>query len=108
MKVALVSVIYNRGKILAEIGTPLLLAFEEMKEIEKIDVYTQMEDDGNILETEKTTIIPIIDPERPLTYLKLFRLIIKSKYDRIIVNSMPTSQGNKNTPNFLYLSLPII
>ena len=108
MKVALVSVIYNHGKILAEIGTPLLLAFEEMKEVEKIDVYTQMEDDGNILENERTTIIPIIDPERPLTYLKLLRLITKSKYDRIVVNSMPTSQGSKNISNLLYLALPII
>ena len=35
MKIALVSVIYNHGKILAEIGTPLLLAFEEMKEVEE-------------------------------------------------------------------------
>ena len=108
MKVALVSAIYNHGKILAEIGTPLLLAFEEMKEVEKIDVYTQMEDDGNILETERTTIIPITDPERPLTYLKLLRLITKSKYDRIVVNSMPTSQGSKNISNLLYLALPII
>lgn len=108
MKVALVSAIYNHGKILAEIGTPLLLAFEEIKEVEKVDVYTQMEDDGNALETDRATIMPVIDTERPFTYLKLFRLVTKTKYDRVVVNSMPTSQGNKNISNLLYLCLPII
>ena len=108
MKVALVSVIYNYGKILADSGTALLLAFEEMKEVEDIDVYTQKENDGNFLENDRVTIMPVIDPERPLTYLKLLRLITKSKYDRIVVNSMPTSQGSKNISNLLYLALPII
>ena len=108
MKVAVVSAIYNQGKILAEIGTPLLLAFEEMKEVDMVDVYTQVGNDGNSLVNDKATIIPIMNPGRPFTYLKLLRLIAKSKYDRIVVNSMPTSQGDKNTPNFLYLSLPII
>ena len=108
MKVALVSAIYNHGKILAEIGTPLLLAFEEMSEVDPFDVYTQIENEGNLFVTNKAKIIPIMDLQRPLTYLKLLRMIARSKYDRIIVNSMPTSQGNKNLPNILYLILPII
>ena len=108
MKVALVSVIYNHGKILAHSGTSLLLAFEGMKGIDKLDVYTQVEREGNSLFTSRAMIVPVIDPERPLTYLKLFRLVTKAKYDRIVVNSMPTSQGNKNISNLLYLCLPII
>ena len=108
MNVALVSVIYNHGKILADSGTSLLLAFEGMKGIDKLDVYTQVEREGNSLFTSRAMIVPVVDPERPLTYLKLFRLVTKAKYDRIVVNSMATSQGNKSISNFLYLCLPII
>ena len=108
MKVALVSAIYNHGKILTDIGTSLLLAFEEMKEVDRLDVYTQIENEKNSLVTKRARIIPIVHPERPLTYFKLFRMIVKSKYDRVIINSLPTSQGNKNISNLLYLVLPII
>ena len=108
MKVALVSVIYNHGKILAEIGTPLLLAFEEMKEVEKVDVYTQIGDERSAFAQNKAKIIPVINPAKSLTYIKLLGVITKQKYDRIVVNSFPTSQGNKNIANLLYLSLPII
>lgn len=108
MKVALVSVIYNHGKILTHSGTSLLLAFERVERVDKLDVYTQVAYEGNSLVTSRATIVPVLDPERPLTYLKLFRLITKAKYDRIVVNSMPTSQGNKNISNLLYLCLPII
>ncbi len=107
MKVALISVIHSHGKILADSGTTLLLAFEELSEVGLLDVYTQIENEGNPFVTNKAKIIPIMDPQRPLTYLKLLRMIAKSKYDSIIVNSMPTSQGNKNLPNILYLILPI-
>ena len=84
MKVAVVSAIYNQGKILAEIGTPLLLAFEEMKEVDMVDVYTQVGNDGNSLVNDKATIIPIMNPGRPFTYLKLLRVGRNFRFIRMI------------------------
>lgn len=108
MKVALISNIYGHGKILQEIGTPLLLVFEGLEKVDELDIYTHVETEKNVLILHKARIIPTINPERPITYLKLLRDVARLKYDRVIINSMPTSQGNKNVPNLLYLILPIL
>ncbi|MEM3828939.1 MAG: hypothetical protein QXP36_06980, partial [Conexivisphaerales archaeon] len=108
MKIALVSNIYAHGKILQEIGTPLLLAAETLQEIESIDVYTHLQTGGKIGFTKKVNIIPIIDSNRPPSYVELHRRIVNGIYDRVVVNSMPTSQGNKNIANLLFLFMPII
>ncbi|MEM3192733.1 MAG: hypothetical protein QW292_11780 [Candidatus Parvarchaeota archaeon] len=108
MKVALISNIYSHGKILQDSGTSLLLAAEALQEIGSIDVYTHLKTEGKIEFTKKVNIIPIIDPDRPSSYLELHRAIVNGTYDKVVVNSMPTSQGNKNIANLLFLVMPVI
>ncbi|MEM3829484.1 MAG: hypothetical protein QXP36_09775, partial [Conexivisphaerales archaeon] len=108
MKVALITNIYGHGKILQHSGTSLLLAAENLREIESIDVYTHLQTGGKIEFTKKVNIIPIIDPDRPFSYVQLHRAIVNRSYDKVVVNSMPTSQGRKNIANLLFLILPVI
>ncbi|MEM3192334.1 MAG: hypothetical protein QW292_09635, partial [Candidatus Parvarchaeota archaeon] len=108
MKVALISNICGHGRILQDSGTPLLLAAETLQEIESIDVYTHLQTGEKIEFTKKVNIIPIIDPDRPSSYVKLHSAIVNGTYDKVVVNSMPTSQGSKNIANLLFLILPVI
>ncbi|MEM3488876.1 MAG: hypothetical protein QXO75_04365, partial [Nitrososphaerota archaeon] len=108
MKVALISNIYGHGKILQDSGTSLLLAAQNLQEIESIDVYTHLQTGEKIEFTKKVNIIPIIDPDRPSSYVKLHNAIVNGTYDKVVVNSMPTSQGSKNIANLLFLVMPVI
>ncbi len=108
MKVAVVSNIFGYGKILQEVGTPIVLALQEMQDIEDIDVYTHIRTDGQIVFSEKVKVIPIINPEKLLSYFQVYEAISSGNYKRVLVNSMPTSQGNKNVPNLLFLLMPIL
>ena len=108
MKIAVVSNIYAHGKILQEIGTPIVLAAGDISEIESIDVFTHLRTAEEIEFNKKVRVIPIIDPDKTSSYFHLYKAIVKSNYDRVLINSMPTSQGSKIMPNLLYLLMPII
>lgn len=108
MKVATVTNIYGHGKILQHSGTSLVLATQELGGIEEIDVYTHTENGEKIEFTKKVRVIPMINQDRISSYFKLYRAVVTGNYDRVLVNSMPTSQGSRNIPNLLYLILPVI
>ena len=107
MRAAIVSTIYEHGTILSEFGTAIALAMEHISEISEVCIYTTISESKNNPFKHTTEIIPLINPKRPASYLKLFYALKIERFDVIVINSMPTSQGSSLISNFLYLLIPL-
>lgn len=106
--ICLVTNIYGHGKPLSDVGTSLALAIQKMDFVCELDIITHFRDGGNIRFSEKVQLQSILDPSNPISYIRAYFLLRNKKYDRVIFNSMPTSQGGETLSNLLYLCLPIV
>lgn len=107
MKVALVSSIYGRGNILFQSGTSLSIFLENITEVTAVDILTH-EGNGNSIEfSDKIKVLGLFNYRKPASYLRVFKHLRKNRYNIVIFNSMPTSQGSSSLSNLMYEILPL-
>ncbi len=108
MKIAYVGDILNNGKFLQTVGTSIIYLLSSLECVEELDVYCPFE--NNTVESvtfpEKVKIYPTYQYDNPISIMKVLKLRNK-KYDRIILNLLPTGFGTKNISNIIGLCLPI-
>ena len=108
MKIAYVGDILNHGKFLQTTGTPLIYLLSSLKCVDELDVYCPFE--NNILESvifpKNVKLYPTYEYDNPISIMKVLRLNNK-KYDRIILNILPTGFGSRNLSNIIGLCLPL-
>ena len=75
--------------------------------MEILDIITVKHESEVIKFGDRTHINGLYEPERPWSYLGVFKWFRRHTYDVLFVNSFPTSQGNSNLSNLLYLLVPL-
>ena len=83
------------------------MALERQGHLETLDIITMKGESDGIKFGDRTHIYGLYEPERPWSYLNVFNWFRKHSYDVLFVNSFPTSQGNSNLSNLLYLLVPL-
>ena len=108
MKIAYVGDILNNGKYLPTVGTAIIYLLSSLKYVEEVDVYCPFENSTleSVTFPKNVNLYPSYQYDNPISIMKVLRLKNK-KYDRIILNILPTGFGSKNLSNIIGLCLPL-
>ncbi len=109
LTIAYVGNFLNHGTSLAQYGTGLVYLISNLDNVSKLDVICPLKSNNEEdLNLKKVTIMETYDYKKPLTMLRIIKLLYSSKYSLIIFNMNSTSFGESSISNFFGIISPLI
>ncbi|MEM3754041.1 MAG: hypothetical protein QW778_05600 [Candidatus Micrarchaeaceae archaeon] len=107
--IAYVGNFLNHGNAHALYGTGLVYLISNLNDIMNVDVICPFKTNNDAdLNLKKITIMETYNYKKPVTMLRIIKMLYSSKYNLIIFNMNSTSFGESNLSNFLGLISPLI